>query len=79
MIGADGPVAARCSRARCTADAAWAVHWRNPRVHADGRSKTWLACQAHVDELRAFVADRGFPVTVAPFAAPRDVAAETQR
>ncbi len=68
MIG-DDAIAPRCSRARCRAAATWALHWRNPRIHVDGRTKTWLACASHADELRAFLDDRGFPVVVEPFAA----------
>lgn len=68
VIGAE-PIAPRCSRARCRADAAHAIRWRNPRIHAEGGAgKTWLACPAHVDELRDFLAQRGFPLRVEPFA-----------
>ena len=64
MIGADGPETPRCSRAACTADAAWSVHWRNPRIHGPERVKTWLACDEHVGFLRDYLASRDFPVTV---------------
>lgn len=67
MFGDEGPARARCSKARCSADATTALLWRNPRIHTDGREKTWLACDSHRDELHAFLADRGFPVRVEPF------------
>lgn len=67
LLGDRGPVAARCSRARCTAPAVVALRWRNPRIHTDGRSKTWLACEEHLGALEAFLTDRGFPVEVTPF------------
>ncbi|MBK0421361.1 hypothetical protein JD292_04645 [Leucobacter sp. CSA2] len=53
-----------CSRARCTAEARWAIVWRNPKIHAADRRKTWLACEAHRDELRDFLAARDFPLEV---------------
>lgn len=74
LTGEQGPVSSRCSRARCSAAAVAALRWRNPRIHAEGRVKTWLACDAHRAELEAFLIDRGFPVEVVPFA--DDVAAE---
>ena len=44
----------------------WAVQWRNPRIHAADRRKTWLACDAHVDFLRDYLGSRSFPVHVLP-------------
>ncbi len=64
MIGADGPATERCSRAACTSDAVWSVHWRNPRIHSPERVKTWLACDEHVEYLRDYLSSRDFPVTV---------------
>jgi len=64
MIGEQGPATERCSRAGCTEPATSAVHWRNPRIHSEDRVKTWLACDAHVDYLRDYLATRDFPVTV---------------
>lgn len=61
----DGAV---CSRAGCGAPAEWRIDWRNPRIHTDGRTKTWLACEAHVEYLRGFLEARSFPVVVARFA-----------
>ena len=67
LFGDAGPVVPRCSRARCSADATTALHWSNPRIHTDGREKTWLACDEHGPVLHAFLADRGFPVRIEPF------------
>ncbi|WP_442966219.1 MULTISPECIES: hypothetical protein [unclassified Rathayibacter] len=60
------PHAQTCSRAGCTRVASWAVEWRNPRIHAEDRRKTWLACGEHVDYLREFLAAREFPLEVKP-------------
>ena len=70
LFGDAGPANARCSRARCSADASAALLWSNPRIHTDGREKTWLACTEHVETLRSFLADRGFPVRVEPYIEP---------
>ena len=64
MTAADD--AAICSRAGCRATAAWRIDWRNPRIHAADRRKTWVACDEHVGYLRDFLATRDFPVEVAP-------------
>ncbi|MFV0432987.1 MAG: hypothetical protein ACK5LO_03240 [Leucobacter sp.] len=53
-----------CSRAGCREAAEWALVWRNPRIHSEDRRKTWLACAEHLETLRAFLADRGFPLEV---------------
>lgn len=63
MIGF-GETGIRCSASGCSADAAWAVHWRNPRIHGLDRVKTWLACDAHREHLAGYLSSRGFPVTV---------------
>lgn len=55
-----------CSRAGCTARASWRIQWRNPTIHAEDRRKTWLACEDHLDYLRAFLAARDFPIEVVP-------------
>ncbi|MCM6760816.1 hypothetical protein NB037_00140 [Rathayibacter sp. ZW T2_19] len=55
-----------CSRAGCTTTATWAVEWRNPRIHAEDRRKTWLACGEHLEFLREFLAAREFPLEVRP-------------
>lgn len=56
----------RCSRAGCRAGAVWTVAWRNPRIHAADRVKTWLACAEHRDFLEGYLTSRGFPVAVVP-------------
>ncbi|WP_375384465.1 hypothetical protein [uncultured Microbacterium sp.] len=44
------------------------ITWRNPRIHTGDRSKTWVACDEHVEYLRAFLAARDFPVEVSDLA-----------
>ena len=68
--GADAPT--RCSSAGCTATAAWRVNWRNPRIHSADRVKVWLACDAHRDTLRDYLATRGFPVSLSGVDEPVD-------
>lgn len=51
-----------CSRAGCSAEATWALRWRNPKIHTGERRKTWLACEAHLEVLRTFLTDRSFPL-----------------
>ena len=50
----------KCSRAGCEAEAQFQVIWRNPKIHTDGRTKTWLACPEHVEFLREYLDARGF-------------------
>ncbi|MFB2599870.1 hypothetical protein ACEXQE_18955 [Herbiconiux sp. P17] len=66
-LGLD-PASEECSRAQCRAAATWRIDWRNPRIHAEDRRKTWLACDEHVDYLRDFLDARDFPLSVAPLA-----------
>ena len=67
MIGLGAPLdQASCSRAGCRESALWRLDWRNPRIHAADRVKTWLACDEHIDYLREFLAARDFPLTVSP-------------
>lgn len=63
-LGGTAPV--QCSAAGCRESAAFAVHWRNPRIHTPDRVKTWLACAAHREHLAGYLATRGFPVVVTP-------------
>ncbi|WP_436408237.1 hypothetical protein [Agromyces zhanjiangensis] len=56
-----------CSRAGCRESATWRIDWRNPKIHSEGRVKTWLACDEHVEYLRDFLASRSFPVRVEAF------------
>lgn len=53
-----------CSRAECRAVATSEIVWRNPRIHAEGREKIWLACDEHRDFLYEYLRSRDFPVTV---------------
>lgn len=65
--GALGGAAAQrftCSRAGCSDSAEWAIEWRNPKIHSAERRKTWLACAAHLEVLREFLAARDFPLDV---------------
>ena len=55
-----------CSRAGCRLPASWRIDWRNPRIHGADRTKTWVACDAHVEYLRDFLAARQFPVQTHP-------------
>ncbi|GHJ15182.1 hypothetical protein TPA0908_31770 [Micromonospora sp. AKA38] len=42
------------------------MRWRNPRLHAPDRRKTWLACPAHRASLGDFLDARGFLREVVP-------------
>ena len=67
MIGfGAAPETTSCSRAGCRESAAWRLDWRNPRIHAEDRGKTWLACDEHVGFLRDFLLTRDFPLRVSP-------------
>ena len=50
----------KCSRAGCTADASKFLIWANPKIHRDGRTKTWSACSEHEAFLVEYLAARGF-------------------
>ena len=64
MIGFGDAPETSCSRAGCRAGAGWRLDWRNPRIHAADRTKTWLACDDHVGFLSEFLRTRDFPLTV---------------
>jgi hypothetical protein len=67
MIGLGAELdSATCSRAGCRHEASWRLDWRNPRIHAADRTKTWLSCDEHVDYLKEFLAARDFPLAVGP-------------
>lgn len=70
ILSSDEPDALVCSRAGCAETASWRIEWRNPKIHAEDRRKTWLACQEHVEFLREFLAARDFPVQVLAIDAP---------
>ncbi|MDQ1084368.1 MULTISPECIES: hypothetical protein [Microbacterium] len=63
------PEQTECSRAGCREKAVWTLRWRNPRIHAVDRLKTWVACDEHVVYLREFLTARDFPVEVGSLAA----------
>jgi hypothetical protein len=77
VIGSDAAV--QCSSAGCTADAAWRVNWRNPRIHTPDRVKVWLACEAHRTTLADYLATRGFPVVVSALDTEVDVVPDAMR
>lgn len=54
----------RCSAKGCRSTARFAVVWRNPKLHVEGRRKVWLACDDHRQSLSDFVAKRGFLIEV---------------
>ncbi len=66
MLEGEGATAT-CSSTGCTAPAQHAIHWRNPRIHADDRVKTWAACAEHRDTLSGWLRSRAFPVAVTGF------------
>jgi hypothetical protein len=71
MIGLPGEAPEHelaCSRAGCGEAAAWAIRWRNPKIHAEDRRKHWLACDAHREHLVEFLRARSFPLEVLPVA-----------
>jgi hypothetical protein len=49
-----------CSAKGCRVNAAYALLWNNPKLHAPERRKTWLACENHADSLSDFLSKRGF-------------------
>ncbi|QIK61899.1 hypothetical protein G7068_00715 [Leucobacter viscericola] len=63
-LGGDAGQRFECSRAGCREAADWAILWRNPKIHAEERRKTWLACEDHLPVLREFLSDRSFPIEV---------------
>jgi hypothetical protein len=58
----------RCSAKGCGAPAVHAVVWNNPKLHTPDREKVWLACDAHLESLRAYVGVRGMLRYVEPLA-----------
>lgn len=49
-----------CSAKGCRVPAVVELLWRNPRLHARDRRKSWPACAAHEQFLAQFLAVRGF-------------------
>ncbi|NNG41082.1 hypothetical protein HJ588_17625 [Flexivirga sp. ID2601S] len=62
------PAARQCSAKGCRRDAAYAILWRNPKIHDEDRRKTWLACEEHRASLSDFLSLRAFPMEVVPIA-----------
>lgn len=60
----------RCSAKGCRADATVDLSWRNPSLHDAARTKHWLACDAHADQLADFLARRGFLLGRGPLTQP---------
>lgn len=50
----------KCSRTGCGHQALKLVVWRNPKIHTDGRTKTWGACEEHESFLVDYLSQRGF-------------------
>lgn len=65
-LGGEANERFECSRAGCRDRASFALLWRNPKIHAADRRKTWLACTPHLDTLRDFLSARDFPLEVRP-------------
>jgi hypothetical protein len=61
----------KCSRAGCTADATVRIDWRNPKIHAENRIKTWSACDEHRQFLSEYLAAREFLLAVRPLEVKR--------
>lgn len=64
--GDDGEIV--CSARGCREEAAWALRWNNPRLHAPDRRKVWLACGDHRGRLEEFLGARGFHRDTVPVA-----------
>lgn len=77
-LGEDPALRFTCSRAGCTDAATAAIRWRNPKIHTEDRRKTWLACDAHLEVLREFLAARDFPLAVVPVSELDDAEARTR-
>ena len=56
----------QCSAKACRADARHVLVWNNPKVHAPGREKTWVACDEHRRPLSEHLDVRGFLQRVDP-------------
>jgi len=54
----------KCSRAGCAAEAKNWITWRNPKIHTDGRTKLWSACDEHTKFLIDYLDARGFFLSV---------------
>ena len=63
-----GPDGLVCSAKGCRAPAEFDLQWNNPKIHTPDRRKHWLACAEHREQLRSFLASRGFLRDVEPLA-----------
>ena len=61
-----------CSAKGCRTAALVAHRWNNPKIHAEDRRKTWLACAEHRESLSAFLSARGFLRETEPVGAGHD-------
>ncbi|MBN1093753.1 hypothetical protein JKP75_15050 [Blastococcus sp. TML/M2B] len=61
----DAPI---CSAKGCSAPAAFALVWNNPKLHTPDREKVWLACGEHREPLSHHLASRSFLRRVDPLA-----------
>jgi hypothetical protein len=59
-----------CSAKGCRRPATFTLSWNNPKLHAPERRKAWLACDSHVEHLRAFLEARSFLRAVTPLSPP---------
>jgi hypothetical protein len=48
----------------------WVLGWNNPAVHTPDRRKTWVACEAHRQQLADYLDVRGFLRDVVAVAEP---------
>ncbi|MBV9594487.1 MAG: hypothetical protein JO147_11920 [Actinobacteria bacterium] len=49
-----------CSARGCRERAIVALRWRNPALHGAARTKQWVACPGHEQQLADFLDRRGF-------------------
>jgi hypothetical protein len=61
-----------CSARGCRQPARHVLRWRNPKLHTDGRTKAWAACDEHLAKLSEFLGVRGFLLAVEPLQSPED-------
>jgi len=50
----------KCSRAGCQLAARQLIDWANPKIHTEGRTKTWGACDEHLSFLVDYLSARNF-------------------
>lgn len=62
----------KCSRAGCSSAAQRLVIWSNPKVHIDGRTKAWGACNEHEGFLVDYLSQRGFFLRLEDLVAEHD-------